>query len=373
LRRAGEVRRIIESKQNSRLPPHWSLWKPICERCGKLQTTVLTRVEGLNIEYRCQDYAFEKHVAEGCGFEGKSDLRKANGKLVWKSEWAAQWKRWSVCSEGAGKEYEAKNSAFWVNAEICERVLDFPMPVPIFYEHLMVDGKKMSASLGNVVYPRDWLAVSRPETLKYLYMKRIMKARSFSWGDIPKLELEFDRAILSKDNKLVEYSVTGSGAPTPIPVDYSTIASLAPLFPSGEDLLAKLVETGAVPKKLSAKQKAGLLERIEKARVWVERYAPPESKLSFLLHLSGREKEAMGEGARRLLPTLVSKVSGLNSADEIQRAIFDTAKGGGIEPKKLFRAIYLALTGKDFGPRAGLLILAMGKDKCLKRLQEAAA
>ena len=96
LKNAESVRQIIESKQDSDLPVQWSPWKPICEKCGKLQTTTITNVDGLKVEYKCQDYSFEKFTAKGCGFEGQSNLSKGVGKLVWKSEWAAQWKLWNV-------------------------------------------------------------------------------------------------------------------------------------------------------------------------------------------------------------------------------------------------------------------------------------
>ena len=370
LKNAEKVRGIIESKQDSELPMQWSPWKPICEKCGKLQTTAITNVNGLKVDYRCQDYSFEKFTAKGCGFEGQSNLSKGIGKLVWKSEWAAQWKHWNVCSEGAGKEYEAKNSAFWANAEICEKVLDFPMPIPIFYEHIMIDGKKMSASVGNVVYPKDWKEVSRAETLKYLYMKRIMKARSFSWRDIPDLELELDRAIDSKGNKLVEYSRIMGRDLVRVPVDYSTAASLTPIFQDDDGLFGKLVEMGAVPKKISAKEKKALLERISFARTWVEKHAPDDFKLSFLEILSADELSRMDEDAKKLLPAIAISLPKENSADEIQQTIFNTAKENSVSPKQVFKAIYLALTGKESGPRAGLLILALGKEKCVKRLKE---
>ena len=370
LKNAESVKQIIESKQDSELPAQWSPWKPICEKCGKLQTTAITNVDGLKVEYKCQDYSFEKFTAKGCGFEGQSNLNKGVGKLVWKSEWAAQWKHWNVCSEGAGKEYEAKNSAFWVNAEICEKVLDFPMPVPIFYEHIMIDGKKMSASVGNVVYPKEWKEVSRPETLKYLYMKRIMKARSFSWGDISDLELELDRAIEKGGNKLVEYSTIKGRDLVRVPVDYSTIASLAPIFQTNEGLFEKLLEMGVVPKKISTKEKQALLERISFARLWVEKYAPEDFKLSFLESLSANELDKMDSDAKKLLPVVAASLSKESSADAIQQAIFNTAKENSVSPKQVFKAIYLALTGKESGPRAGLLVLALGKGKCVKRLKE---
>ncbi len=372
LEKSDEVRAIIESKQDNKVEEQWSPWKPICEKCGKLQTTFLTKVRGLDVEYKCQDYKFEKNVAKGCGFEGQSNLRKANGKLVWKSEWAAQWKRWKVCSEGAGKEYEAKNSAFWVNAEICERVFHFPMPVPIFYEHLMIDGKKMSASLGNVVYPKDWVEVARPETLKYLYMKRIMKSRSFSWDDIPNLELELDRAIAEKDSKLVEYSAIKGRKSLCLPVDYGTIASLVPLFKDNAFLIKRLSESGMLPKKLGKEERTCLLERIDKARNWIEGHAPDSFKLAFLEKISQKETSAMDASAKKLLPLLAKQLSLLDSAESMQQSIFKTAKSRNVKPKLLFKAVYLALTGKESGPRAGLLILALGKEKCLARLREAA-
>ncbi len=370
---ADKVRAIIESKQDSELPSEWSPWKPICEKCGKIQTTVLTKVDGLKVSYKCQDYSFEKHTAKGCGFEGESDLKKANGKLVWKSEWAAQWLHWNVCSEGAGKEYEAKNSAFWVNAEICEKVLGFPMPVPIFYEHLMVDGVKMSASLGNVVYPKDWATVSRPEALKYLYMKKIMKSRSFSWRDIPVIELELDRALASKGNRLVEYSKIKGRGLSAVPVDYSTIASLVQLFSDEKGVLGVLSSMGLLPEKLSKGEKDSLSERIGFARIWVEKYAPEESKLSFLETLSDSQTSAMDAEARKLLSDVANEVETLSLADEIQQAIFETAKSNTVPPKQMFKAIYLSLTGKESGPRAGMLVLALGKEKCLARLKEASA
>ncbi len=371
LGKADAVKEIIQSKQDSELPATWSPWKPICDKCGKIQTTIITKVDGLNVEYKCQDYKFEKHVAKGCGREGKADIEHGNGKLAWKSEWAAQWKSWSVCSEGAGKEYEAKNSAFWVNAEICEKVLEFPMPVPIFYEHLMVDGVKMSASLGNVVYPQDWAEVARPETLKYLYMKRIMKSRSFSWHDVPVLELELDRAIKSK-TKLVEYSTINGRNLEEITVDYGTIASMVGIFQDDKDLFEKLVDMGLISKKDLAKQKDLLEERVKNARVWVEKYAPEEFKLKFLENLSEKEKSAIDPAARKLLGLIADNITSLSKADEIQQTIFDTAKSNDVSPKLVFKAIYLALLGRDHGPRAGMLVLALGKEKCIKRLKEVA-
>lgn len=385
VKNSEKAKEIISRVQGSDLGEGWFPWKPICDNCGNLQTTVVLGIDGNTARYACRDYAFEKHTAKGCGFEGVQDLKKANGKLVWKSEWAAQWKRWNVCSEGAGKEYESGNSAFWVNAEICEKVLNFPMPEPVFYEHLMIDGKKMSASVGNVVFPWQWLEVARPESLKLSYMKKIMKSRSFSWHDVPVIELELDRAVETeysekidfKDEKetiqlkkLYKYSRVGSRELLPLPVDYSFAVLLVQLFKENSQIVSRLVESNIVSASDVERVLPQLLERFGNARLWVEKYAPENVKISFLEKISHSDvagispivKKGFGEIASELLP--------LENPDEIQSAVFNTAKRLGLAMPEVFRAIYSVLIGKTAGPKVGLLFVALGKNKCVERLKE---
>jgi len=157
--------RVIEIQNKYRHKPlagDYSPFVPLCEKCGKVITPRVESFSEGKVHYRCRDYRFEKSVARGCGHRGIADPLEDEGKLMWKGEWAAQWALWQVDCEGAGKEYVVPSSAWWVNGEIAEKVLDYPMPVPVFYEHLMIEGEKMSASLGNVVYPGDWLEVAPP-------------------------------------------------------------------------------------------------------------------------------------------------------------------------------------------------------------------
>jgi len=370
-----EVKRIIERVQGSEVGKNWSVWKPICEKCGNLQTTAITKIEGNKIYYKCQDYKFEKFTAKGCGHEGTSDLKKANGKLVWKSEWAAQWKRWNVCSEGAGKEYESKNSAFWVNAEICEKVLDFPHPEPIFYEHIIIGGTKMSASLGNVVYPADWLKVAKAETLKYLYMKRLMKTRSFEWKDVPLLELELDRVIENtgkkegdeieqlKNEKYYSFVKVKGRNLISLKADY-TLCAFLNSFCSEEQVMEKLKEMDRIESN-SKEELTSLKERIKLSREWQEKYSPEENRISFsekIPEVSDKMKEIFKETIKILKNN--------NDAEEIQKKIYDVGKEKGIAATELFKNFYLFLIEKEKGPKLGQLIIALGKDKIIKKLEE---
>ncbi len=382
VRNSEKVKGIINKFRDSPVDPKWSPWKPICDKCGKLQTTVITGVDSKKIEYVCSGYEFESEKAAGCGYEGASDLRKANGKLVWKSEWACQWKRWGVVCEGAGKEYNAPNSAWFVNAEICERVLNFPMPEPVFYEHLMIDGRKMSASVGNVVYPHEWLEVGRPEAIKLLYMKRLLKTRNFSWADLPLLESELDKAaqVAFKGNpegkdevqakKLFDYSAVKGRKTLPMKIDYSLCAYLSSFFSDGNAFLENLVQSGQLPQKISAEEKSQLLERFEMAGKWVKKHGPEDYKLFFLEKTT---LDLISSVPREAIPAVKQIAAGLpsmNSVEAVQDLVFTSAKKTGAQPKIVFQALYLLLIGRPSGPKIGTLVFAFGKEKVVERLKE---
>jgi lysyl-tRNA synthetase class 1 len=56
-------------------------------------------------------------------------------------------------------------------------------------------------------------------------------------------------------------------------------------------------------------------------------------------------------------------------AEKIQNAIFNIAKGHGVEPAKFFRNLYTILIGVPQGPRLGPYILAMGKKNVMDALR----
>lgn len=370
------LKEIINKFREEPLDENWSPWKPVCDKCGKLQTTVIKKVEGSKVFYECKDYSFETQTAFGCKHEGVSDIKKGNGKLVWKSEWASQWKRWNVCAEGAGKEYNAPNSAWFVNAEICEKILNFPMPEPIFYEHLLVDSKKMSASIGNVIYPKDWLSVSRPESLKYLYIKRIVKSRSFSWKDIPNLELELDRVVEDyfrkkkpeNSEEFYLFSQTKKRNLKPLPADYALLSSLVQIFPDKKGIFSILKKLGFLKKNPDKETEKQLLERIECVKNWVEKYAPEEFKVFFIEKTPS--KTEFSDSERAAFKYFSKNIAKLKTQEKIQAELFEYAKANNIPAKTLFQAFYKAFIGKNSGPKIGSLIVAFGIERVSKRLAE---
>ncbi len=377
---------VIEIQNKYRTNPlksGWSPWTPICKNCGKIITPKIMKFEKEKIHYVCQDYEFEKTTAKGCNYEGVADPLKDPGKLMWKGEWAAQWARWEVVSEGAGKEYQVPLSAFWVNAEICEKIFNFPSPVPIFYEHLMIDGKKMSASLGNVVYPDEWLSVAGPELLRYFYNKKLMKTRSFSWGDLPRLYEEYDKAediffdkIKLENEKekahvkrLFEIAQIKKPVKHDVHIPFDFASMIAQLMPGGklEKALELLKTTGHVEDKLKERDRQEIEQRLNLAKTWADKFAPEEFKIrlsdktnGILEKLNSKQKSALNNLANILRREDFTEKS-------LYMKLFDVARKNDLEPKDLFKAAYLVLIGKEFGPRLAPFILTIGKEDVAKK------
>jgi lysyl-tRNA synthetase class 1 len=317
-------------------------------------------------------------VAKGCGYEGENDPLEGEGKLMWKGEWAAQWARWRVASEGAGKEYVVPSSAWWVNGEIAERILNFPMPVPIFYEHLMINGKKMSASLGNVVYPHDWLEVAPAELLRFFYNKKLMKTRSFSWRDLPNLYDEYDRyARVHFGEEMVEnerearhmkrlYEISQlDGISRPISLPFSHAAMVSQIFIDDSAIIESLKRS-----KHYEKEKHDLImARIKLARNWANKYAPVESRVTLLKDCS-EIKKRLSSKQKTLLLELAKWLEKERTPNEIHNQIYNIANKTKLPLNKAFQAIYLSLLGATRGPKAGAFIASLDRQWAIQRFKE---
>ena len=373
------VEAIIEIQnkyRKTKISKGWSPWTPICDNCGKIITPRVTKFEDGKVFYKCEDYAFEKYVAKGCGYEGENDPLKGNGKLMWKSEWATQWARWKVCSEGAGKEYQVPGSAFWINGEIVEKVLKFPMPEPIFYEHLIINGRKMSASLGNIVYPHEWLRIATPELLRLLFLKDPMRVRDFKWEDVPRMfderdELEKiyygkkritnerDRVTLSRLFEVIQTKPLKKTYQPKIPFDL--LLEIIKILPEKNQLnftLNKLRELGHI-KTVTPELKTDVEKRLFCAKNWFEKFGGKEEV-----------KVEIADNERVAISNLIEMIETENDGEKLQNKIFQIAKSNEIKPSNFFKLIYQILLKSERGPRLGPYIIERGKKEVIEKLKE---
>ncbi|RLF08802.1 MAG: lysine--tRNA ligase, partial [Thermoprotei archaeon] len=79
------------------------------------------------------------------------------------------------------------------------------------------------------------------------------------------------------------------------------------------------------------------------------------------VELSDREREAVKK--------LIERIMASEDPEEVQGAIFQTAREHGIKPKEFFKKLYKILLGRDHGPRLGPYIWDYGKEKVVNILR----
>jgi lysyl-tRNA synthetase class 1 len=350
-------------------------YTPICKNCGRLYTTKVTGYDAARgvVHYRCDSAQIRDKLVQGCGYEGDRSITEGEGKLAWKSEFAARWAALDIRFEAYGKDIA---DSVKVNDWICENVLMRAPPHHAAYE-LFQDkaGRKIAKSVGNVLTPQEWLTYASPDSLRLLMFKRIVGARNISVDDVPIYMDEFDELEAyyfskqrdpntmkdAKQRGLYEYTVLTSVPPhSGVHVPYRQVAELAVVAPEGaveEFVTKRLISNGAV-----AETSPELSTRIGWAARWahdanlrVEKMA--ESDLP-------KAKQTPPDWDDKTVAALRSFANALvpsKTSDEIQGAAFESIRSSGTEPSKFFSAIYHILLGTERGPRLGPYIMDAGQ------------
>ncbi|MGD9131271.1 MAG: lysine--tRNA ligase [Candidatus Bathyarchaeota archaeon] len=348
---------------------------PICANCGRIYTTKAhTFLPDENkVLYSCEGMEVKRKWLEGCGHKGEADIRKGDGKLGWKVEFAARWKALDIRFEPYGKDIA---DSVRVNDRICQEIFEWSPPTHARYEmYLDKSGKKISKSAGNVFTPQVWFRYGSPQSLLLLTLKRFVGARSLSVTDIPQYmneldELEdiyfgkkrgSDKKEQAKLSGLYKYCMLFNTPSKPSEhVPYNLLTFLAKMAPEGSEtdfIMEKLRGYGYGKQGLTD----DLKRRIGYVLNWTNDFTEIKEKA---VELNETEKNAVKE--------LIQALQTEADENEIQGAVFNIARNNSIKPGKFFKTIYLILLGVPQGPRMGPYILAMGKENVIDALKRAA-
>jgi len=164
----------------------------ICEKCGHLYTTRAYKFDPKTdkVTYKCEGLEIRGKQIPGCGHESELDIKSGQGKLTWKSEFAARWRALDIRFEAYGKDIA---DSVRINDRICREVLEFEPPSHAKYEMFLdKGGKKISKSAGNVFTPQVWFNYGSPQSLLLLMLKRFVGTRTLDVSDIPSYMNELD-------------------------------------------------------------------------------------------------------------------------------------------------------------------------------------
>ncbi|KAB1986993.1 lysine--tRNA ligase [Streptomyces triticiradicis] len=362
-------------------------YKPYCGQCEKDLTTV-TAYDDTTTEL--------SYTCSACGFAETVRLSEFNrGKLVWKVDWPMRWAYEGVIFEPSGVDHSSPGSSFQVGGQIVG-IFGGEQPIGPMYAFVGISGMaKMSSSKGGVPTPADALQIMEPQLLRWLYARR-RPNQSFKIAfdqEIQRLYDEWDKlagkvadgSVLPADAAAYSRAVrtaAGELPPTPRPMAYRTLASVADITAGAEDQTLRILSELDPENPLASLDE--VRPRLDKAETWINTQVPAEERTvvrdepdaellkslddqgreSLRLLLEGLEENWSLDGLTHLVYG-VPKVQAGFSADATAKELPAEIK---VAQRTFFALLYHLLVGRDTGPRLPTLLLAVGQDRVRKLL-----
>jgi lysyl-tRNA synthetase class 1 len=377
LDRAHVVRDIYRRVANVQHPDTWHPIGVVCENCGKVGTTIVTKWDGQRVFYECRPDLVT--WARGCGHSGWVEPFGGRAKLPWNVEWAAQWSLFGVTIEPCGKDLSTKGGSRDRSDAIAREVFEREAPLNVPYEFLNIGGRKMSTSRGLGAAAHDFARIVPSEQVRLLFLRpRPNQAIEFDpvgTDAVPRLFDEFDRLASATAGREVRgelpagyehvfrYSLLAADADVA-----AEAAAFRPAFAHlallvqvpGSDVHAQIeAEKGSA---LTPREEQILAERMDAARAWLEAYAPESARVAVQRDAVPAAAGDLHHDQRAFLARLAERLRtgpAPSTGGDWQALIFEVAKANDVPNRRAFEAIYLAFLGRPNGPRAGWLLATL--------------
>lgn len=377
-----EIATIIDEVTHKTTADDWSPFNPICSECGKINTT---KVTGFDADAETVDYT--------CSCENSGTVSMTGGgKLTWRVDWPARWGILGVTVEPFGKDHASRGGSYDTGKRISKEIYGYEAPHPIVYEWIML-GKKgaMSSSTGVVVSISDMLKVVPPEVLRFLIIRTKPEKHIQFDPALPLLTLvdEYERLHYKAepteyDNTVVRLSHASGICHTDIP--FKHMVTIHQVARGDIDRIMSIVARAGY----NTDNEKCILELTGNVGNWLEMYAPAMVKFSVQddvpVHtatLSDMQKaflgafsniidesgELTGEDYHNLVYSAKNKDSDMHSA--IVKSLGIEADELEVNPKDMFKAIYISVLGQPSGPKAGWFLSSLEKDFLIKRFKDA--
>ncbi|MEE3343814.1 MAG: lysine--tRNA ligase [Bacilli bacterium] len=346
---------------------------PISIYCSKCKKD-LTKITKYNSKTGKVTYTCE------CGHEDTIDIEKAdNIKLQWKVDWPMRWMIENVTFETGGVDHSAANGSKAVSERVAKEIYNYEPPVYIPYNFIGIKGggAKMSSSTGNILTITDLLRVYDKNIIWWFYA-RFDNMHAFDIAldnDVIRYYSEFDRWVKAYFSDKIDdknrsiLDLTGVKDNYLKYPNFSYLATFLPIVNFDIDLLKELL----VKEDIDVETEE-FSERLELARNWVNEYGT-----DYQVNLLEQRNDAFYDELNDMEKEWLEKTKELIDKEyettyDLQTALYDVVKDGVLADKELkqtqkryFNILYNMLLGKDQGPKLGLFLMAIDKDR-LKEL-----
>lgn len=381
----GDIIRETINKYRGRMkyPEGWIPFEPLCKECMKIGTAeTLSVSDDGQVKYRCS-----------CGEEGVSSIEE--GKLNWRLEWPSLWKVLEVDIEPFGKDHATPGGSRDSCKDIAKNVMGLEPPFEIPYEWVGMSSEgsdlgDMSSSAFKGFTPREWLEMGEPQALRYVYLQANPSKRIVL--DLSKMDIYHDHLDSGfrsygqeqKDEpgelatRTFELSAVGS---TPredmFILSYKEASLLTQISPPEDKLdwvISRLSDTGILQKDLADDELEHLSGRLGLAENWVKKHAPETYQVELLERLPDEVRGELTDDDIKSLGLFREALAQTDwNESALKDAMMQMTKGEGfpVNTRRFFRNLYLAMLGKEQGPRAAPFLSVLKKDFVLERLDDA--
>lgn len=362
MKHRDDVARILSEVSGREMPNGWYPYNPLCSQCGRINKSSVLSYEFPEVSYSCE-----------CGNQGKSDVRKAEGKMPWRVEWPAKWHALGVTVEPFGKDHGAPGGSYDTGKRIVEEIFGTKAPKPLTYEFIFLKGKgAMHSSTGNAIAAAEMIRFSPPQTIRFL-IARSEPSRHINFDptngllslidEYEKYEKRYMEGDLEEDpRRIYEFSKLSGSTQSLTRIGFRHLVTLTQIYPREEDLQDVLRRTYSDIVEITPV----IRENIESIRAWLKSYAPESVKFNLLpmgkkVELDSKEKTLV-ESFLKVSETIEW------TPEEIHNSVHQLIKESGMSPAQGFAAFYKILVAKDKGPRLGYFLATLGREYTEKRL-----
>ena len=337
-----------------------------CEKCGKDSTKVLSYDGDFKIKYECD-----------CGYSDEVDFSKRGiVKLPWRLDWPMRWNYEKVDFEPGGKDHSTPGGSYDTGKQIIKAIWNRDAPTYQLYEWISIKGGgQFSSSEGVITTPKEVLEIYEPKVLRWLFAgTKPGKEFSISFDlDVLQLYEDFDeceriyfdeQAVGNEKEKLNQkriYELSCIEIPKKFPEQpgFRHLTVLAQIY--GGDLV----------KATKGYNDKSVKVRAQCAYNWIQKYAPEDMKFKVHIKISDEIKDLLSDKQKKALNLLKGKLEKNNYDNQsLFNEFYKICEEAGIKNTDFFEGAYLALIGKKKGPKLANFILALGKERVIKLLNE---
>lgn len=331
---------------------NWSPIMPICKKCGKVATTMVTWHSEDEYEYTCSG---DVKYVKGCGYKDKAKISDHEYKLQWRLHWPTWQAHFNSSIEGSGVDHMTRGGSADTAIAIHKEILNREPPILYKFGFFLFRGKKYSKSKGIGVFGTDIMKILPPEILKYIMIEPSIEQNKnidpegetlmTLYDDIERLDKLEKPESRADEKKLVAFHLS--------------IKKLKWRAKFSDVLLSYQVyrDWDKVGERLG--DSAGVKYLVPYISEWLSRGLEPER---YNFEVRPQKIGSCVEEVKKFRDALKEGMSDLETHNLVYSIVGDDKK----KAESVFAAIYTAMIGKESGPRLGRFVTALG----IKRTQD---